>query len=93
MGQDGELRALFQSLWGRIGPAAIEARDQGSEAKADVMLVATLAMARAMVIMVQGDRAAVQHILKTAHAALDASVDEAVDLMAIANERFDGAQR
>jgi len=56
------------------------------EKRADVMVAGTMALARAMVIMAEGDRAAVNNLLETAIAALKSAVDEGLELMAVMSE-------
>lgn len=72
---------LFCALWAKIGMAAIEAQDAGVEARADVLTAGTLALGRALAIMADGDRAAVDILLATAIETLKAAVDEGVDML------------
>jgi alcohol dehydrogenase YqhD (iron-dependent ADH family) len=66
---------LFRELWGRIGPSAIEAKT--ADKRADVMVAGTMALARAMVLMTEGDWAAVNILLESAIEALKSAVTRA----------------
>src|SRR5262245_46964481 len=91
-GRANTFEPLFQSLWDHIGVAAIEARDKGRAAQADVGLAAILAMTKAIAIMARGDRAVAQAMLKATHEALDPALDDALDEAALIDKMWDELQ-